>query len=183
MNPYGGPPKSTRQKINEGDARKVGRKKLERRLAAEPKASAGLGPCPRHLSGRAREVWQLWSEELDAMKLDRRPDAPALEAACVAYGRAVQADLILEAEGIVVYEKEWDKVNNEFVVVKVRKHPANEVSNRNWLTVRAFCIEFGFTPLSRTRLAPKDPPAGGAAEDDLLKALSQPRTPRPSMVQ
>ena len=118
------------------------------------------------------------------MKLDRRPDAPALEAACVAYARAVKADLSLEKEGLVVYEKYVEPESKEVVVLKVRKHPANDISNRNWLTVRAFCVEFGFTPLSRTRLAPKDPDAPRpGTEDELLNALSAPRAPRPAFVQ
>lgn len=108
------------------------------------------------------------------MKLDRRPDAPALEAACVAYQRAVDADMILEKEGLMVYEKYVDPESEEVVILKVRKHPANEISNRNWLTVKAFSVEFGFTPVSRTRLVPRDPESA-TSKDDLIELLSQPR--------
>ena len=46
---------------------------------------------PEHLQGRAREAWKFWSEELESMDLDRRPDAHMLEGCCVAYDAAVDA--------------------------------------------------------------------------------------------
>lgn len=105
------------------------------------------------------------------MRLDKRPDGPMLEGTCVAYARAVQADLILDEEGILVKEL-FINDEGEAIVLKVKKHPAVEISNRSWLIVRAFCSEFGLSPVSRTRLSiTKEPDA----EDDLMKLLSQPR--------
>jgi phage terminase small subunit len=40
------------------------------------------------------------------------------------------------------------------------------------MLLKAFCSEFGLSPVSRTRLAIEKPAAG---EDDLLEILSQPR--------
>ena len=40
-----------------------GKRKLEQRLAAEPKASRGLPPCPDYLVGGARDAWAFWSHE------------------------------------------------------------------------------------------------------------------------
>lgn len=176
MNPHGRPPKPTARKIAEGDRSKVGKRKLEQKLAAEPKASAGLGRCPKHLTPRARATWRLWAEELEVMKLNRRPDAPALEAACRAYDRAVKADLLLDKEGLLVKEQVIAE-DGEVIVLKVKKHPAVEISSRAWMTVKAFVTEFGFTPASRTRLTIEKKDDG---QDDLMKLLSQPRETHPT---
>jgi phage terminase small subunit len=87
------------------------------------------------------------------MNLDKKPDGPALEAACLAYQRMIKA-----------HGKGYDSAANQSASV-----------------VKAFCSEFGFTPASRTRLALNKPPE--KPEDDLLKALSAPREPRPAFVQ
>ena len=63
-------PKPTKAQIAAGDPRKKGVHKLEEQLAAEPKASRGLPPCPEYLVGRARDAWTFWSHELELMDLD-----------------------------------------------------------------------------------------------------------------
>ncbi len=171
-------PKPTERHIANGDPSKRGKRKLEQKLAAEPKAAPGLPSCPKHLKGRARSAWNFWSEELKAMKLSKRPDGPMLEGACRAYERAVQADLILDEKGIIVEDKYVDD-SGEVHVLKIRKNPAVEISNRSWLIVKAFCSEFGLSPVSRTRLTIDASPDD---TDDLAKLLSQPREPRPETV-
>lgn len=111
------------------------------------------------------------------MKLDRRPDGPMLEGACRAYERAVKADLILDREGLTVEEK-YITDEGEAITLRVKKHPAVDISNRSWLIVRAFCSEFGLSPVSRMRLHPDEDK--DSAEDDLIKLLSQPRASQPS---
>lgn len=168
-------PKPAAQQISEGDPAKRGVHKLDQRLAAEPKAPRGLPPIPDHLKGLARDVWKFWARELSIMQLDRRPDGPMLEGACVAYSRAVEADLILSEKGIIVEDKFIDD-SGEVIVLKTKKHPAVEISNRSWVLVKAFCSEFGLSPVSRTRLAiPKD---DDGDIDALMKALREPRVPR-----
>lgn len=167
-------PKSAERQIAEGDPAKRGVHKLAQKLAATPKARSGLPACPRHLKGRARYAWGFWSEELAVMKLDKRPDGPMLEGACQQYARAVQADLIVEREGLICTENYIDD-EGHVVPLRVKKHPAVEISNRSWLIVKAFCCEFGMTPVSRTRLT-LDGAKSGSHEDELLKALSQPRS-------
>jgi phage terminase small subunit len=89
-------PRPISQQISEGDPRQRGKRKLEELQAAEPKAARGLPDCPRHLTGLARETWYFLREELEAMKLDCRPDAMMLEGACQAYAKAARADDLLE---------------------------------------------------------------------------------------
>lgn len=170
-------PKPTAVQIAEGDPRKKGVRKLREKLDSEPKATRGLPPCPRHLRGRARAAWNFWSEELAGMGLDRRPDAQMLEGACVNYGRAVEADLIVERDGIMQDISEIDAESGERILLKSQTHPAIKVSNAAWRQVRAFCSEFGLSPVSRTRLAIEKRDDG---IDDLAKLLSQPREPRPA---
>jgi P27 family predicted phage terminase small subunit len=167
-------PKPTSRQIAEGDPRKKGVGKLQEKLASEPKAARGLPPCPIHLKGRARTAWKFWAEELAAMNLDRRPDGPMLEGACRAYERAVEADLIIDKEGLLARDQ-FIEEDGQVVVLRTKKHPAVEISNRCWLIVRAFCSEFGLSPVSRTRLTIERKDDG---EDELMKILSQPREPR-----
>lgn len=168
-------PKPTARQIAEGDPSKHGKGKLRERLTAEPNAKRGLPACPRHLRGRARSAWNFWAEELGAMNLDHRPDAMMLEGACVGYARAVQADLQLAKEGITVEESVIDDESKEKIVLKIRKHPAVEVANAAWRQVRAFCCEFGLSPVSRTRLTIEKPDKNA---EDLLELLSAPRQSR-----
>jgi len=167
-------PKPTAQQIAEGDPRKHGVHKLEERLAAEPKPTVGLPKCPSHLKGRARAAWRFWKEELEAMDLDRRPDAMMLEGACANYARAVEADRIIARDGITVEESTIND-DGEVVVLKVKKHPAVDVAARSWSLVRSFCSEFGLSPVSRTRLSIGKE---GPQEDDLAALLMRPREPK-----
>ncbi len=169
-------PKSIELQIAEGDPRKHGVGKLEEKQKAQLKATPGLPDCPRHLKGRARHAWVFWSAELVGMKLDKRPDAMKLEGACVAYARAVDADLILEREGLTVKETYVEPESKEVIILKVKKHPAVDISNRAWLTVRAFGSDFGFDPVSRLRLSmDKQPDESSDRRAAMLKALTQPR--------
>ena len=113
----------TQQKINEGDAGKRGKHVLQRKLAAEPPAPEGLPDAPPHLSGRARDAWNFWREQLEMMQLDHAPDAIALEGACVNYARAVEADLILTREGIVIDEPTFYRGERLRGVARRKKHP------------------------------------------------------------
>lgn len=171
-------PKPASLQISEGDPAKRGVRKLRERLEAEPKATTGLPECPSHLKGRARKVWEFWVPELEIMELDRAPDAVMLEGACQSYSKAVEADLILDAEGLIIEESVIDKESGERIVLKRKKHPAVEVSNAAWRQVRAFCSEFGLSPVSRTRLSVGKRDEG---EQTLAKILSAPREPRPSV--
>lgn len=112
------------------------------------------------------------------MQIDRRPDAQMLEGACVNYARAVQADLILEESGVTVDEPVVSS-KGELLGYKVKKHPAVEVSNAAWRQLRAFCGEFGLSPVSRTRIQLVPQEKG----ESLMDLLSKPRAPRGEVVQ
>lgn len=172
-------PKPVAQQIAEGDPRKRGVHKLDQKLADEPKAQRGLPDCPRHLKGRARAAWGFWRAELEAMNLDCRPDAMMLEGACLNYSRAVQADLLVAAAGLLLEEPITDS-EGDVVGTKYKANPAISISSNAWRNVRAFCSEFGLSPVSRTRLTieKKDD-----AENELLDLLSKPRAQRAGAIQ
>jgi P27 family predicted phage terminase small subunit len=170
-------PKPVAQQIAEGDPRRHGVNKLRERMEAEPKASRGLPPCPKHLGARAKKVWKFWAEELEAMNLDRRPDAQMLEGAAVAYEAAVKASEMLELQGSVIAKKALDPTTQKIVVIDIKAHPAVAQRNAAWALVRAFCSEFGFSPSSRARLS-VDTPDRAADDAELMAILTMPRPPR-----
>ena len=176
-------PKTAGQHLAEGDPSHFGRKKLLERQAAEPKPVRGLPPCPSHLKGMARKAWLFLAPQIELMEQDYKPDALMLEGACVNYARAVQADQIVDREGLTVEESRIDDETGEKTVLRVKTRPEVHISNQAWLRVRAFCSEFGISPVSRTRLAMEK---GASHEaENIAEILSRPRTPRvpPPVVQ
>lgn len=165
------PLKSTARQIADGDPRKIGINKLQEKLAAEPKATTGLPECPSHLRGRARTQFEIWKSELEVMNLNRLPDSAMLEGACLNYAQAIIADTMIRKEGIVIRIPIFSK-DGSMVGENVKAHPAVDVSRKAWGIVKSFCSEFGFSPVSRTRLAvqPKDD-----GSKDLAAMLSRPR--------
>ncbi|MFZ1008977.1 MAG: phage terminase small subunit P27 family [Candidatus Sulfotelmatobacter sp.] len=168
-------PKSAAVQLAAGDPRDRGKNKLQEMVDRAPTPTRGLPACPRHLRGRARAAWNFWSRELMAMGLDRRCDAQMLEGACVGYERACLSDLQLQAEGLTVKETALDKDGNT-ILLRIKKHPAVDVSNAAWRQLRAFCSEFGLSPVSRNRVLIDK---ADADEDDLMEILMRPRAPRP----
>lgn len=167
-------PKPLSRQISEGDTRKRGKKKLKQLAKLEAQPTRGLPECPEHVIGRARDAWAFWKAELIDMHLDARPDAMMLEGACVNYARAVQADQIVEKEGAIVEDVVlFQGVPTGFV--RIKKHPAISISNSAWSQVKAFCSEFGLSPVSRTRLAIEK---GEKPGENLGKILTQPRLPK-----
>ena len=169
-------PKSTALQIVEGDPRRHGVHKLAAKAAAEPKAADGLPECPKYLrkNPRARTAWNLWVKELERMDLARRPDAHMLEGAVIAYAESVACYLLVEKQGRVIARRARDASGN-WVVVGMVAHPAVRQRNQALLIMRAFCSEFGLSPISRTRLSVENP---AEEEDDLFALLSQPRLNR-----
>ena len=159
--------------INEGDPRKHGRQKLIDAAERIPKGSRGLPKCPRHLKGRARLAWNFLKIELEAMDLDYRPDALALEGGCLAYQAAIEAEELLIREGFTVEEP---IVRKGVVVGSARRsHPANRIRNAGWARFQSFCDRFGLSPKARESISIKK---ADDSDLDLMAILAQPRVPR-----
>jgi P27 family predicted phage terminase small subunit len=165
-------PKPTTQQVAEGDPRKLGAHKLEQKLQSEAKGFRGLGKCPSYLKGHTRKAWKSWSEELERMSLDCRPDGLMLAGACAAYESAVECYETIQKQGRLVAKRIVDPATNMLVVANVKPHPAVAQMNAAWMLLKAFCSEFGLSPVSRTRLTIEKP---ADSQDDLMTILSQPR--------
>lgn len=178
-------PKPRAQQIAEGDPRKLGKHKLAELAAAVPQPTRGTPPCPPHVSGLARKMWNFWAEQLAEMKLDYQCDAAVLEGACVNYALAVRADKVLEKKGLTVEIAELvedgvdddDEPKFRAVVLKVQKRPEVSISNAAWMRVRSFCSEMGLSLVSRTRLSIEK----ADQVDDLAALLRAPREDSPSV--
>lgn len=168
-------PKPTALQLSEGDPRKLGVHRLEQKLEAEAKSSRGLPRCPAHLKGVARKVWKIWSKELERMNLDCRPDAQMLEGACVAYEEAVESYETIQKQGRLVPKRVWDPQTSTWKLAGFKPHPAVAQKNAAWMLLKAFCSEFGLSPVSRTRLAMERPTEG---DDELQEILRRPREQR-----
>ena len=147
--------------------------KLDARAEAEPKATRGLPPCPKHLKGIARKAWRFWADELACMSLDCRPDAMMLEGACASYQTYVELYDLIETQGKLVAKKERNPQTGQMEVVDVRPHPALHIRDRALMQMKAFCSEFGFSPVSRARLLVDRSEAD--SDGDLMAILAQPR--------
>jgi P27 family predicted phage terminase small subunit len=97
-----------------------------------------------------------------------------LEGAVIAYVETVACFELVEKQGRVIPRRARDAAGN-WVVVGMVTHPAVRQRNQALLIMRAFCSEFGLSPISRTRLSVEAP---DDEEDDLMALLSQPRTNR-----
>ncbi len=172
-------PDSAAKQIAKGDPRKLGQHKLQEKLNAEPPATKGLPACPEYLRGRARAAWEFWADELGKMNLDCRPDAMMLEGACLNYAAAIRATYRAQTSGgDVVEEPIVNFATGVILGHKLKKNPWVTIREKSWTLVRAFCSEFGLSPVSRTRLTIDK----GDKLPDLGEILSKPRAPRPEAV-
>jgi len=168
--------KPAHQQLAEGDPRKRGVHKLVARAEAEPRAARGLPPCPKHLQGVARKAWRFWAAELEDMGVDARADAMMLEGACVSYQTYIAMHAKVADQGELVARKERNPKTGQMEVVDVRAHPGLAIRDRALMQMRAFCCEFGLSPVSRARLSVER--SERDADADLMAILTQPRIAR-----
>lgn len=150
-------PKPTALKELEGNPGKRPLNKNEPKPEAAPEA----GAPPKHLSDHAKAEWRRLYEPLRRCNLLTVADLPAFEAYCVSYGRAKEADEIIEREGLTITTPNQHK----------QAHPCVSISRQERFLAKAFLIEFGLTPASRSRIASAGtppPPSNPTDEDDEL---------------
>jgi P27 family predicted phage terminase small subunit len=129
----------------------------------QPKPVARVPKAPAHLDDIARRAWKTLAKQLHELGLLSAGDLLALEAACTAYSRALQADELLAEEGLT-----------QRGLQGYTAHPAVAISRYSWATYRQFAQEFGLTPSARTRVRTKEKPAGsGSAPADPWTKLAR----------
>lgn len=141
MGKRGPAPKPSAQKKLEGTYRE------DRATANEFTPPAGAPHMPSWLNARAQCVWREMVPLLEPVLT--LADGPALAAYCASYALMVEAQAILDAEGL--YRDG-------------RKHAMFQVVRDCAALCLQYGARFGLTPSDRTRL-PVPAPEGGEAED------------------
>ena len=140
----GPPPKPTALKILQGNP---GKRALNKN---EPKPKQKIPVCPAHLCKIGKAEWRRITRQLATLKLVTEIDRAALSAYCTAWAKYVETSLAISKTGYLVKSK-----NKIFYV-----NPLVAVQNKAMEQMKAFLVEFGMTPASRSRIAlnmePKD---------------------------
>jgi len=118
---------------------------------AEPEVILGKPKRPRFLKGLARRAWKEATAELDRMGVLATIEGSALAAYCQCYARWVQAELDIDEHGFKITITKEDEAGRPYVA-NVIKNPACTEAIARLKELRAYCVEFGLTPASRTRI-------------------------------
>lgn len=153
-------PKPTALKKLQGNP---GKRKLN---AAEPKPQPGDPTVPKGLSPAAAAEWKSILPELRQLGVLSKIDGKALAAYCHAFARWMEAEVEIRRLGIVVMEPIFS--GERFLGCKYKKNPAVTISEGAMKIMKAFLVEFGMTPSSRSRVRIEKPAAG---DEDPLDAF------------
>lgn len=122
--------------------------------ANEPKPRSVIPTCPTHLNAEGRKEWRRITRELAPLGLVSNLDRTALAIYCDAYARWVDATDNIRQFGLIV------KAPGGYPMPS----PYLPILNKSIEQMRAFIVEFGMTPASRSRVA-TDMPDEEDAED------------------
>ena len=141
MGRRGPPPKSPHLKALEGNP---GKRPLKGNNA-KPRSVAP--DCPDWLAVEAKAEWKRLAPELERLGLLTILDRAAFACYCQSYARWVQAQAVLREHGTM------------YVTASGRMHERPEVAmaGSSLKLMRAFAVEFGLTPNSRSRFSLPDP--------------------------
>jgi P27 family predicted phage terminase small subunit len=120
---------------------------------------------PTGLSPWGRKLWKTVTDELDRLGLLTLPDGVAMQAAIRAADTANAADktlntLLRRCSSGKAADKDWYHLSM-----------ANNVSKKGWNQFKAFAVEFGMTPASRSRLTVETPAKGSARPADSVERV------------
>lgn len=135
---------------------------FKRDRAGEPKPRSAAPKCPSHLDAEAKTEWRRMVKELEAIGLLTLLDRAALAAYCQAWSRWVAAEANVQKFGPVlsqvvpaVFYRDGSQKSAE--ETKLYANPYVRIANTALAQMRAFLVEFGMTPSSRTRLSVSKP--------------------------
>jgi P27 family predicted phage terminase small subunit len=109
----------------------------------EPRPKIEIPPAPEHLSEAAKTEWNRIAEVLARLRLLTALDRAALAAYCTVYARWVEAEEALKKTGPVVKSPSGYPMISPYLVV----------ANRALEQMRAYLVEFGLSPASRSRIS------------------------------
>lgn len=124
--------------------------------ANEPKPPPVLEvpPAPAWLGEHGRREWERVAPILVNLRVLTTADLAPLEGYCAAYEDAITLRADIEENGRTYHTETGHE--------RARPQVADE--RKAWLAVRAFALEFGLTPASRSRV--QAAPAKGEGDDD-----------------
>jgi len=144
-------PKPTRLKMLTGNP---GKRPLN---ADEPRPEPVIPECPPELGPVARKEWDRLATELASLKILTALDRAALAAYCNAYGLWAEATEAIQKYGTMVKSPSGYPIQSPYV----------SIANRQAEIMMRIASEFGFTPVSRSRIATSARP-----EPDLFSLLT-----------
>ena len=154
----------TQIKILEGE-------KNKNRINYNEPQPTGKTTSPKFLNRHARNEWRRVVPELERLNLFTKIDRASLAAYCQAYGRWVETEFKLNELTAKAIESGGD-ASNAFLLKtqagNVIISPLLSVANRCLEQMHTFLIEFGMTPVSRTRISTVNKAETGDALEDLL---------------
>lgn len=130
-------PKPTALKALQGNP---GKRPLNER---EPKPKVKRPSAPRFLEGEAKKEWNRMVKLLLPLKLISEVDRAALAAYCQAWARWIDAEQHIQRDGMVVSTDKGNLIQSPYV----------GIANSAMKQMRAFLVEFGMTPSSRSRVS------------------------------
>lgn len=143
MGRRGSPPKSTHLKLLAGTFRKDRAKHHP-----QPQASPEVPTPPAFLGKTAKNEWRRVAPELHRLGLLTQLDRASFAAYCASYGRWVELEKIVTAQGMTFMTKRG----------VVYKRPEVTMAQKECALMRQFALEFGLTPTSRSRIEVPEPP-------------------------
>jgi P27 family predicted phage terminase small subunit len=164
--PGGRPPKPTQLKVLEGNP---GKRKLNHN---EPQFSADGLFCPRGLGPEARREWRRVAKLLREQRVVTAADRGALAAYCVSWARWMQAEAVVETEGLTVDVTLYNRKGEE-IGTKPTINPNVMVAQQYQRLLMAAAGRLGLDPSSRSKVTTvKDP----IAQNPILELLRGSKT-------
>lgn len=111
----------------------------------EPMPEPALADPPDDLPDSAKVEWLRLAPELYSLGMLTNLDRTVLEAYCYAYGEWKEAIARVRRMGAIVLTKDKNIIQNPWLVV----------ANKKMEQMRAFLIELGLSPVSRSRIKAK----------------------------
>jgi len=132
--------------------------------AREPKPAVKLPSCPPWLPAEAKKEYRRVGKLLVRLGVMTEADRAALAAYAVAYARWAHAEQEMDAAGFEMI-RETDKGYQH-------ASPWLAVSSQAVKQMRAFLLEFGLTPASRSRVEAQEDEAEASLADLLFASVS-----------
>ena len=112
---------------------------------------------PAYLTAHAKRLWREILNNFGDINLVTPADKYSFGLLCQAIARVVEAEKILSAEGLIVYEPIINRHGTDTGKVKVKVHPAVAVSKMYSAQVNQIGARFGLSPADRARIVAPQP--------------------------